>query len=1164
MVLAEPDLVGREYELKELQQCLDSAAEGKGTTVFISGEAGSGKTRLVHGFLDTTKDRDINLLQSGCLSDITVPYFPFIEAFNSYFSSQKCEEDKFGLKEWLSGNTQSLQSVKAGSLTPQAWKDLTFVAITKTLLSIACKKLTILFIDDIHWADSASLALLHYLSRTVESARVLVLITFRSEELTTDAEGHQHPLIDTMQLMKREGLFEEIKLGGLNTSNISRIGEGLLGAALDQSFIEKLSVESQGNPLFVVESMRMLSIGGNLFRDHNGWHVSVDSLDIPFKFKDIVRRRLGGLQVVQRRVLDVASIIGEKINPELLASVLSQDVLSTLEALNRIAQATSLVYFEENGFRFEHAKIRQILYEEIPPPLKKEYHARVAQILEEGGKLGKDVSVGDLAYHFTQAENSEKALVYVLEAGKNALAKFSNTEAISHFKYVLGKIAEGSDHSDKRAIALQGLGEAFFACSMFKEAMKTFEKIWSTEIGIARLRAFRWALDSAFFQGNLLQLIELAKSAEKFAVDDRLESARVRMNKGRLLLLLGNPMDGLMDFEEALKIDEEEYSLSDAARTLVGLGAAYVANRRFEDALVSELRAISLYQELNDLRGEMDACNRAGQYAFIWLKKEPIDMFLRAIQIGEKIGDYNRVTEAYVFLAQVYEADGELDPALSQSLKALEYSKRTDSTWILGATYANLVRQYAKLGDIILAEEYYEKLTNLQGNSTQGPEGSGNRKMAQFNLPKAIIFAVRNQWEESMQCFNEILSKPRFTPHFIKKSYIWALEKQGLVDQAEAYREELAKSKEEALENYNHLKLRAHLMAPTRVGVGQIFEARLDLINVSKLSCSIVRIGNLPISEFRVAFSVKDQTINSDSIEIGRNIDELSLLPIKFNLRALKPGVFTLTPHVVFSDELGQEKSLNVNSVTINVSPKIQAKVGSEVVSVPLLPDRISTGFMGLDVLLYGGIPKNYSIVLVASPNDEREQLVKCFLETGFKEEEPTFLVSTNIRNAEILDNEKSNFYLLYCNPRADALKIEHPNLYKLKGVENLTEIDIALVKAFRTLGTIYAGGKRACIEIISDILLQHGTVITRKWLSGLLVDLKSRGFTTVVVVDPLMHPKEDVQAILSLFEGELRVTERESKNGLEKTIRVVKLHNQKYLSQDLEITQEAIEGKFE
>jgi len=142
-----------------------------------------------------------------------------------------------------------------------------------------------------------------------------------------------------------------------------------------------------------------------------------------------------------------------------------------------------------------------------------------------------------------------------------------------------------------------------------------------------------------------------------------------------------------------------------------------------------------------------------------------------------------------------------------------------------------------------------------------------------------------------------------------------------------------------------------------------------------------------------------------------------------------------------------------------------------------------------------------------------------------------------------------SNFYLFVCNPQADKIVKTFPNIFKLKGVENLTEISIAMTKAFRMLDDSKSFPRRACIEIVSDTLLQHHAVKTRKWLMDLITDLKSQGFTVLAIVNPKMHTSEEVHATVDLFDGEISIYERARE---ERCLKVKKMHNQKYLEREL------------
>ena len=276
-VLSEPVLVGREKEFEKLQQCLDNAIERKGNTVFVSGEAGSGKTRLINEFLNTAKQKtEVTALTGLCLSNAAVPYLPFVEAFTSYSPQKEIGEAENAIMEinaWLSGTKIAEKSGIYGNLAPRAWKDLTFAAVTKALSIISVAKPLILFIEDLHWADSASLSLLHFVARALRSEKVLLLATFRSEELITDAEGQAHPLAEELRMMSREDLFSEIKLSNLDQALVGEIAENMIGGNIDPGLAVKLSQESRGNALFVVESLRMLSERGSLYQENDKWRL---------------------------------------------------------------------------------------------------------------------------------------------------------------------------------------------------------------------------------------------------------------------------------------------------------------------------------------------------------------------------------------------------------------------------------------------------------------------------------------------------------------------------------------------------------------------------------------------------------------------------------------------------------------------------------------------------------------------------------------------------------------------------------------------------------------------------------------------------------------------------------------------------------------------------
>jgi tetratricopeptide (TPR) repeat protein/KaiC/GvpD/RAD55 family RecA-like ATPase len=224
------------------------------------------------------------------------------------------------------------------------------------------------------------------------------------------------------------------------------------------------------------------------------------------------------------------------------------------------------------------------------------------------------------------------------------------------------------------------------------------------------------------------------------------------------------------------------------------------------------------------------------------------------------------------------------------------------------------------------------------------------------------------------------------------------------------------------------------------------------------------------------------------------------------------------------------------------------------------LPGPITTGYGDLDDLLHGGIPRNYAVLLTAPACDERDFLIRRFLEAGIKEGQTTFYVITKTSGIEYLAEEfPSNFYLYVCNPQASKIMKDSPNVFKLKGVDNLTDINIALNSAFHKLDATPKTTRRICIEITSDILLQHHTVQTRKWVNALIPELKSKGFTTLAVLDPEIHPPQEVRAIVGIFEGEINIHDKETTEGLKKLMKIKKMANQEYSDSELPLRREKL-----
>ncbi len=352
------------------------------------------------------------------------------------------------------------------------------------------------------------------------------------------------------------------------------------------------------------------------------------------------------------------------------------------------------------------------------------------------------------------------------------------------------------------------------------------------------------------------------------------------------------------------------------------------------------------------------------------------------------------------------------------------------------------------------------------------------------------------------------------------------------------------------LERFEHANVQANLILHVKeIRVGEDFNLEIQIANVGKETVLLAKVDEILPAGFELV--AKPSYCYAEDMHLnmrGKRLDPLKTEKIRLILRSFDKGTFEIRPKIIYVDETGHQMISELETVTIEVSKVV-------------LPDRITTRYESLDNLLLGGIPKNYAVILTSPSCDERDLLIKNFVEAGAKEGQVTFHVVTNVTSGmkSLAEEFQLNFFLFVCNPQADKIIKSLPNVFKLKGVENLTDINIALFSAFHRLNKSQKGSRRICVEIVSDVLLQHHAVQTRRWLNSLIPELKSKDFTTLAVMDPQMHPSEEVRAILDLFEGEINIYEKETRKGPEKFLKIKKMTNQKYSKKELSLQEEKL-----
>jgi tetratricopeptide (TPR) repeat protein len=531
---------------------------------------------------------------------------------------------------------------------------------------------------------------------------------------------------------------------------------------------------------------------------------------------------------------------------------------------------------------------------------------------------------------------------------------------------------------------------------------------------------------------------------------------------------------------------------------------------------------------------------------------------------------------AYNNLAASLPAE-ENEKGLELSEKGFELAKKAGAIRWISWIGTGLADTYCYMGNmnkaVLLAEE-----------SVVLDRKAGNMTNLSFSLNELGFFhQIFGEWDKSEQYHKEALSysqKAKDTQQLVN-SYVclgWLYAEKGEYVKAREQIDKAIEVSEKAGAKYYQALIYAWGAIRIYIELEETEKAKNLLDNMRKFAIETEDKLLIANADALRAMLFRAQKRWKESIEFfEKSLEEFETLNARrWNVYFF--AKFLLCEYARMYLERDQEgdrqKARNLLNQALEIFQKMGAKKDIEKVEArmmyietgqaalkPKFIGHVATGCADLDKLLYGGIPPNYAVVLTSPPCDERDLLIKSFLETGAKKGEVAFYVSTNPGLAKTLAEEfQSNFYLFVCNPQADAIVKDLPNVFKLKGVENLTDISIALTSAIRKLDPSLKGPRRACIGLISDVLLQHHAVQTRRWLAGLVPELQSEGFTTLAVMDPEMHPPQEVRAVLDLFEGEINIYEKETEKGSEKFLKIKKMSNQKYLDSELLLRREDLQ----
>lgn len=459
--------VGRERELSGLAGALDEAIRCRGRLVLLAGEPGIGKSRLAEELIERAEAHGAMVLVGRCWEAGGAPaYWPWVQALRSYVR----ERDTSILRAELAIGAADLAQIipelrqrfpdltDRPALDPEGARFRLFDAAAEFLRNASKSRPLVLELDDLHAADAPSLLLLRFLARELGTMRVLLIGVYRDIDPVPN-----EPLSDMLAEVAREPVTRRFTLAGLSEAEVEQYVQLTASEVATPELLAALHTETEGNPLFVGEIVRLLEAEGGLERPLNGLRARGGQL--PDTVREVIGQRLRGLTPSCQHLLGEAAVLGREFAVRELAAVAESDERAVLEAFDEGLAARVLAEAPSRGrLRFSHTLVRDTLYEGLGANHRRAAHVRAGEILERFYETDPGPHLAELAHHFCEALPSgdpARAVDRAKRAGDRALALLAYEEAARLYALALHALdlREG-DTAEQRCALLTALGDA--------------------------------------------------------------------------------------------------------------------------------------------------------------------------------------------------------------------------------------------------------------------------------------------------------------------------------------------------------------------------------------------------------------------------------------------------------------------------------------------------------------------------------------------------------------------------------------------------------------------------------------------------------------------------------------------------------------------------------
>jgi DNA-binding CsgD family transcriptional regulator len=734
-----PVLIGRVREMEALEMALRAARQGAGQIVLLAGEAGVGKSRLVAEIRQRAAGESFTILEGCCFErDLLFPYAPLVDALRAFLAAGSPQGATVAIVDLLGALAAELvkllpelalvlpQVQPTRALDPEAEKRRLFETLVQFLIRLTQAPRTaplLLILEDLHWCDETSLDFLHLLARRVTACPVLVLATYRREEISPHLQR-------LLAQLGRGRLAHEVVLAPLTQSEVNTLLQIIfdLNRPVRAEFLEAIYALTEGNPFFIEEVLQALIAAGDIFYADDRWNrKSLEELKIPPSVQEAVQRRAAQLNVAARQLLTLAAAVGRRFNFTLLQQLAGRDESDLLGYLKELVAAQMLIEESTEQFAFRHALTRQAVYGGLLARERQVLHRSIGETIERIYGEALDGHVADLSYHFYEAGEWAKSLDYARRAGEKAQGLYAPRAVIEHFTRALAA-AERMEQTPSRAPLLRARGLAYEILGNFEPARADLDRT----LELARLLGDRSAEWQALVDlGKLWASRNYAQTGDYF--QSALDLARVLDNPTTLahsLNRMGNWHINIEQLLEATRCHREALALFQSLNDRRGLAQTFdllavtstIGGDMMQSAAYNK-QAAALFEVLDERQGLASCLAFLAMGGANYSTDNVIPAAMsgvecqqcveQAIRIAREIGW--RAGEAFALILSGYSpwAQGEYGRALAGIERGLEIAQEIEHRQWMGLAHRNLGALYLDLLALPAARQHLEQALRL-------------------------------------------------------------------------------------------------------------------------------------------------------------------------------------------------------------------------------------------------------------------------------------------------------------------------------------------------------------------------------------------------------------------------------------------------------------------